>query len=788
MHVFLHSRCNEVPDERRPAFGIADKALYAVRDNPLIFKTDVIPVIFRPSSLDNRLGRPQRKIAAALNGQIERAPELRIDLHEVKLSVAIVPFEFHHRDAIPMQRFQRLAADIAQAILAYRASDDTWTAFLRDLQQTLVHEIRLFAALPKKTEVAEPVFTGNVLLREILLDALANARSGGFGLTLRTDDDGAAGTVLENQRQRKFAPARGRNRFRHGNADRRTVGECQTLVACYAKGVRRREQRGCVQNRSSFYKDARHVEADGQHRIVSRRLKVAGEELRRRIDADTRIGIPYPGTAMARPKPDDFRRRNTLALADGNIKAGTSQCPNRCKRIRVRAVRHEDAAFPGSLWHISTELNTRRSRLETTGGIRGYERPGRRLKVHRYYYSVRVLIVPVTFPSPSRPGSGIAILRQAQATAALGHDVSVFTALPAAPPVGAKWSSYRAVREHDVVGGIPVHTVRVPMLPRLIAFEYVPLLLRPAFEAELDRVRPDIVHAAFLLPGGQLAVRQQRVPVIVTAHGYDAYDLPNRRAGLKRACMEAVNGATCVTAVSAFLAEHLQRLTSRPIDVIWNAGDESVFYPRDRAACRQSAGLPLERAVVLFAGHVVRAKGIFELIEAIARLDPAPRPLLVVAGSGSERADAEALATRLGIEVRFLGAVEHARIPELFGAADIVALPSYYEGLPAVVCEAMLSGRTVVATTAGGIPEVVQHERTGLLVPAKEIEPLAEALRRCTTDTALRNKIERNALLFAQTELTWKVTAQRYERLYEQVLAEWRSRSATIPNRTQYAS
>lgn len=401
---------------------------------------------------------------------------------------------------------------------------------------------------------------------------------------------------------------------------------------------------------------------------------------------------------------------------------------------------------------------------------------------------MRIILVPVGFPSRARPSVGIAILRRAQAIAALGHDVSVFTALPLAPPFGPKWSSYRAVPEYDVVGGIPVHTVRVPMLPRMIGFEYVPLLLHAAFERELDRVRPDLVHASFLLPGGQIVVRQNRVPAVVTAHGYDAYDVPNRRPGLRRASIEAVTGAARVTAVSAFLAKHLADLTPRHVDVIWNGADEDVFFPRDRSECRKSFGLPENRCIVAFAGHLVRAKGVFELIEAAACIDPSVRPLPVLAGEGSQRPELEELARTRGVEARFLGRVEHSRIPELFGAADVVTLPSYYEGLPNVVCEAMLSGRAVVATIAGGIPEIIDHERTGLLVPAREAQPLAAALERCTADAEFRDRLAQNAREFAVENLTWKISAQRYERLYEEVLEEWSARSSTIPTRTLHAS
>ena len=117
----------------------------------------------------------------------------------------------------------------------------------------------------------------------------------------------------------------------------------------------------------------------------------------------------------------------------------------------------------------------------------------------------------------------------------------------------------------------------------------------------------------------------------------------------------------------------------------------------------------------------------------------------------------------------------------MFGAADIVTLPSHFEGLPNVVCEAMLSGRAVVASTAGGIPEIVQNERTGMLVPPRDVEPLSDALLRMSADGAKRELVAERARAFALEHLTWRGSAKRYETLYNDVLAERKSRpSATV--------
>lgn len=401
---------------------------------------------------------------------------------------------------------------------------------------------------------------------------------------------------------------------------------------------------------------------------------------------------------------------------------------------------------------------------------------------------MRILLVSVDFPSREDPLTGIFILRRAQALASLGHDVSVFQPLPLAPPIGEKWKRYARAPEFSVVDGIPVHKVRAPIPPRMIGAEFLSYVLTAPLEREIQRVRAQVVHASYLVPAGHIAVRQQRVPSIVTTHGYDSYDVPYRRAGLRRASVETVTKATRVTAVSGYLAQCIQRLAPRNVDVIWNGADERFFFPRDRAACRDELGLPQDRCIVAYAGYLIVDKGLHELVEGTARIPREDRPLLVLAGDGDQREALEAKARALGVDVRFLGAMRHERVATVFGAADVVTLPSYIEGLPNVVCEAMLSARAVVASTAGGIPEIVRQNETGLLVPPREVEPLAAALSRVCTDAQMRERLAQSAREFATANLTWRVSATRYQALYEDVVQAWRAAQTTIPNRTQYAS
>jgi len=298
----------------------------------------------------------------------------------------------------------------------------------------------------------------------------------------------------------------------------------------------------------------------------------------------------------------------------------------------------------------------------------------------------------------------------------------------------------------------------------------VPLLVRSALAREIRRVRADLAHASFLLPCGHAVVQQHLVPSIVTAHGVDAYKWPAQRPGLHRASQYTVTHADGVTAVSGFIADRLRELGAKDARTIWNGGDERFFYPRDRAQCRELCDLPANRPVLVFAGNVLRAKGLFDLVEALARIPQGRRPITVIAGRGSDESALRDEAAARGVELRFAGLLESERIGTLLGASDALVLPSHAEGLPNVVCEAMLSERAIVATTVGGIPEIVQNEGSGLLVPPHAPSDLSHAIDRVMHDAVLRDALAANARNFAAEHLTWRVSALAYEAFYREVL------------------
>ncbi len=187
---------------------------------------------------------------------------------------------------------------------------------------------------------------------------------------------------------------------------------------------------------------------------------------------------------------------------------------------------------------------------------------------------------------------------------------------------------------------------------------------------------------------------------------------------------------------------------------------------------RAAAGLR-DGPVVGIVGRVVDVKGHRWLLESFKRLaDRVPDAQLLVVGEGPDRLALERAASAKGLQdrVRFAGSTPDIRVP--LAAIDVVAVPSLWEepfGL--VVVEAMAAGRAVVASKAGGIPEIVRHGETGLLVERGDVVGLAEALARLLQDQALRSRMAAAGRRIAAERFSSERMATEMEEAYRAAVA-----------------
>jgi len=352
---------------------------------------------------------------------------------------------------------------------------------------------------------------------------------------------------------------------------------------------------------------------------------------------------------------------------------------------------------------------------------------------------MRVLIVTKIFPNRVEPSSSPFNRRQFVELARL-CEVDLLATIPWFPCAKgfARWS--RAGRLVDVprkerIDGLTVHHPRVAFVPRMDAGTAGPLYAASLVRAVLGRRgRVDVVLGSWAYPDGFAAVALARMlgaPAVVKLHGSDVNVLARRPAS-RRGIAWALRRARRVVAVSAPLREAAITLGAAPerVDVVRNGIDRGRFRPQDRIEARRGLGLPDDGKVVLYVGNVERHKGAVDLLAAFSRVARStPGVSLVMVGGGAASEECRRLAAGLGDRAALVGPKAHGEIPRWIAACDALVLPSWAEGTPNVVIEALACGRRVVATRVGGTPDVITSDVLGALVPPRDPAALADAIR-----------------------------------------------------------
>ena len=295
-----------------------------------------------------------------------------------------------------------------------------------------------------------------------------------------------------------------------------------------------------------------------------------------------------------------------------------------------------------------------------------------------------------------------------------------------------------AVADWLARAGIDVHVLDVRTRWDVAAFCRLVKLLR--------QHRPDILHTHLFHADlvGRPASRLAGVPhlvhsVHVVEGRFRPWQFAFARTGSRR--------YDRIVAVSQSVAEsHSRRchLPRRLYEVIYNGVDLQAFSfnARARRDLRSKWGLTDEQVLLAFVGRLNEQKGVDTLLSAVGNLGARGKPVnLVIAGDGPQRHLVEEFIVRGegGSRARFLGVVQD--VPAILSAADVLVMPSRWEGFGLAAAEAMAVGRPVIAGDVPGLREVVLHEQTGLLIPPQNSASLASAIERLLAGADLRARL-----------------------------------------------
>lgn len=325
---------------------------------------------------------------------------------------------------------------------------------------------------------------------------------------------------------------------------------------------------------------------------------------------------------------------------------------------------------------------------------------------------------------------------------------------------------------------VGVRVVRLPHRGTAGYFRNVPALRRL-----LREVRPDLLSAHYASGYGTTAAWSGFRPWLLSVWGSDVYDFPYEGRLQGWLLRRNLRQADAVASTSEAMARQVRRLVPDigTVEVTPFGIDTGRFAPQPQ----------VHEGIVIGTVKTLAPKyGIDLLLRAFAQVlaasDPSTALSLVIVGDGPQRAELEALSAALGIaaQVRFVGAVSHAEVPQWLNRFDLYVAASRLdsESFGVAVLEASACGLPVVVSDVGGLPEVVVQGETGWVVPREDVASLAEAIQRLISAPETRSRLGAAGRKRVLAHYEWQHSVDAMLRCFDAIIARHASRSATTAN------
>lgn len=320
-----------------------------------------------------------------------------------------------------------------------------------------------------------------------------------------------------------------------------------------------------------------------------------------------------------------------------------------------------------------------------------------------------------------------------------------------------------------ILENLRMYKLAILQIPLLFSFEFLNMMRL------IKKEKIDVVHAHWILPQGFLAYlckKLYRIPYITSAHAGDIFPLKSKF--FRFFSFLAIKNSNYCTANSTFTKKELLKISQRKnIKIIPMGVDLNVFSQKNRNEnLREKLGIKKE--FILSVGRLVEKKGMEYLIIAMEDvIKEFKEAKLVVVGGGPERKNLENLAKELKLQnnIIFIGSVENKYLPEFYATADLFVGPSIVtksgdtEGLGIVFLEALASGTCVIGSNVGGITDIIEHNKTGLLVRQKDPKQLANSIIKLLSSKILRKRLALNGQKKVKSMYSWKLIGKKFNEL-----------------------
>jgi glycosyltransferase involved in cell wall biosynthesis len=229
--------------------------------------------------------------------------------------------------------------------------------------------------------------------------------------------------------------------------------------------------------------------------------------------------------------------------------------------------------------------------------------------------------------------------------------------------------------------------------------------------------------------------------------------------------LKHIQSSDIITTVSESVAQELKEYGLSPdeISVVSNGVDEKFFYPSKKESEN-------DKKYIMYAGRIDREKGLFDLVECGRSIcNERPDVSFIIAGNGRDINKLRRKIKKTGLQNRFifLGQIEKDQMIKLYQNATLFILPSYHEGLPTVLLEAMSCGLPIIATDVRGNRDLISNGENGLLVPPKDSKKMAEAIITLLEDEKLMERLGKNARKTIVENYTWNAVFNKFLKCYE---------------------